>query len=369
MPSVDEKTLLRLRHDGYDSPLIDYRLRHEELASTIKYLAPLKGRERVYPRYLPTQKSGRWSITGPPLPTFSADCINPECSLWGTDHRTGGSACWSLRDVIVPDIGWYMIHWDYEAIEAKLAAAYSGDDEDLDLFARRADIHTVTLCKMFGLSIPENVMNPFKDEAWKAATGLQHKDCWQRTGAKTCRFSLAYGSDERAIHQAKDIDKLARAAGLDKAGIEKMAKGYLQSKPKLLAWKRRVWNQIMETQEVRTPLGRRKRLFVSEQEYVSYKKTGKATQACREGLNHLAQGQVASMMNRAIIAIKQRWPESRLAFQAHDGWYGLFPETTDPWPELRGLVEREWDCGNGRSIVSTADFERITADGHHEALR
>lgn len=368
MPSIAEKALQKLKHEGWTSDILDLRLRYSELESTRKYLAPLLGLERVHCRYLPTQKSGRWSIKNPPLPTFSADCINPECSLAGTDHRTGGSACWSLRDLVIPDPGTYFIHWDWEAIEAKYAAAYSGDDEDLELFRQRADIHTWTLCKMYGLPLPTNVMNPYSDVAWVSATGLPHKDSWQRTGAKTCRFSLGYGVNEYAILEAKDFDKLLRAAGMTQAEGLKMAKAYLDSKPKLKQWKRAVWKQIYETHEVRTPLGRRKRLFISESEYVQWRKTGRAGPAGKQGLNHLAQGQVASMMNRTIIAIKQRWPESRLAFQAHDGWYGVFPETTNPWPELRGIVEREWGCGNGRSVVSTADFERITVDGKHEVL-
>ncbi len=370
MPGIGEKELLRLKHDGVQSDILDLRLRYAEADSTRKYLALLVGLDRVHCQYLPTQKSGRWSTTKPPLPNFSANCINPRCSRAGVAHRTGGE-CWSLRDLVVPEPGYWFLHWDWEAIEAKLAAAYSGDDEDLDLFSRGADIHTWTLCSMFGMPRPQNVMNPYKapeDEAWRQITGLFYKDTWRRTAAKTCRFSLAYGADERAIHQAKDIDKLARLAGLDKAGVEAMAKAYLESKPKLRAWKRRVWDQIMKTQEVRTPLGRRKRLFVSSEEYVSYKKTGRATAACKEGLNHLAQGQVADMMNLTLIAIKRQWPECRLAYQAHDGLTTVWPESSNPWPVIREVVERTWDMGNGRMVKSTAEFERIGSDGEHRGL-
>ena len=197
---------------------------------------------------------------------------------------------------------------------------------------------------------------------------MQVKGCWQRQAAKTARYSLAYGTDERAIHQAKDIDLLARMAKLDRKGIEAMAKAYLKSKPKLVAWKYRVWEQIMDTQEVRTPLGRRKRLFVTEEERLAFRRTRKATESCRQGLNHLAQGQVAGMMNRTIIAIKARWPESRLAFQAHDGLTMVFPEATEAWPEVRGLVEREWVAGEGRTVISTAEYEKIYSDGTKEHL-
>lgn len=368
--TVGEKELLKLKHEGWSSEMIEYRLRYAALDSVMKYLNPLVGLERVHCQYLPTQKSGRWSTTNPPLPNFSANCINPRCSRVGVEHRAGGE-CWSLRDVIVPDPGFWFLKWDWSAIEAKLAAAYSGDDEDLDLFARNADIHVATLCRMWKYPLPSDLMDPHRNPEcaeWRKIMDWAGKDDWRRVGAKTSRYSLAYGADERAIHQAKDIDKLAQQAGLDKAGIEAMAKAYLDSKPKLKVWKRTVWDQIMATHEVRTPLGRRKRLFVTSEEYTNYKKTGRAGSACKEGLNHLAQGQVAGMMNRTIIAIKKRWPCSRLAFQAHDGHLSVWPDSVNPWPEIREVVERTWDCGNGRTIKSTADWQRVNSDGSHEEL-
>jgi len=369
MPGVSEKELLKLKADGWDSPLIDLRLRYAEYDSTVKYLRPLVGLDRIHPRYLPTQKSGRWSITNPPLTNFSANCINPTCEHRGEEHRATWADCWSLRDVVLPDPGTYFLKWDWKAIEAKLAAAYSGDDEDLELFTQGADIHTVTLCKMFGYPQPSNIMSPYKDpacEAWRALTGLHSDNSWQRVGAKACRYGLAYGIDQRAIHEVKDIDLLSRQAGLDKAGREAMAKAYLDSKPKLKAWKQRTWRQIYETQEVRTPLGRRKRLFFGAEEYLSWRRYSRPGDAGKTGLNHLAQGQVADMMNLTIIAIKRRWPESRLAYQAHDGLTMIFPDTAQPWPEIQGIVEQEWPMGNGRVIQSTADWGVVRSDGNHE---
>ena len=83
----------------------------------------------------------------------------------------------------------------------------------------------------------------------------------------------------------------------------------------------------------------------------------------------MAQGMVADMMNLTIIAIKARWPESRFAFQSHDGHTSIWPESVDSWPEIREVVERTWDLGNGRSIISTADWELVMADGVHRGLR
>lgn len=465
MPSVDEKTLTNLLHAACESDMLRWRLAYAEADSVTKYLKPLVGRSRVYPQFLPTQKSGRWSIKNPPMANFSDDCINPACTAHEIGRNKVNADCWSLRDIVVPDPGTVFYHFDWESIEAKLAAAYSGDDDDLATFASGDDIHSKTLLGMFwglteesrfayaknmssvrgnlpGTTFVDNesqvlfsslfelktriggllssecewytiLRSPDDNAGWagRNCTSSQWKQArqptgkfgsyvegrtypitqaqawaawvicggpppdwtggnnWKRVAAKACRYSLAYGTDQRAIHQAKGIDDLARAANLTRKGIEAMALAYLKSKPKLVAWKYRVWDQIMATQEVRTPLGRRKRLFVTEEERARYRKTRRATESCRQGLNHLAQGQVAGMMNRTIIAIKARWPECRLAFQAHDGLTMVFPERVDPWPDLKEIVEKTWDMANGRSVQSVAEYDRVWSDGKKEHLR
>ncbi len=50
MPGVSEKELLRLKADGWDSPLIDFRLRYAGYEATGRYLRPLVGLDRVHPR-------------------------------------------------------------------------------------------------------------------------------------------------------------------------------------------------------------------------------------------------------------------------------------------------------------------------------
>jgi hypothetical protein len=121
------------------------------------------------------------------------------------------------------------IKWDWSAIEAKLAAAYSGDDEDLDLFAREADIHVATLCRMYRYPLSPDLMDPHKAPNcadWRAQVAWQANEDWGRTAAKTSRYSLAYAADKRGIHQAKDVDKLARLAWIRRASR---------------LWVRRIW--------------------------------------------------------------------------------------------------------------------------------
>lgn len=363
--SVDEKTLLKLRQGGVESLILDLRLEHAEVLSLLKYLRPLVDRDRVYPSMLPTQKSGRWSTKNPPLVNWSQECINPECSIGGV-HITRSDQCWSLRDIVGPDPGSYWILFDWDAIEAKLAAAYSDDEEDLRAFTDGLDIHTLTACRLWRLPLPPDLKNPHKAPScaeWREKVMPGGKDAKPRVGAKTARYSLAYGTDKMSILQAKDVEK----QGLTRDELLDTAERYLKSKPKLVAFKKRTWEDVLRKREARTSLGRRRRLFPTEGELVQFLKTKRATATAREGLNHMFQGEVASRMNRTLIAITRRWSECRLAYQSHDGAKLVFPESVECWPEIRDIVESVWEI-NGHRVKATATWGRIWADGRKEPL-
>jgi hypothetical protein len=370
MPGISEKELLALQAEGWDSEMIRYRLGYAAAESVLKYLRPLIGLDRVHCHYLPTQKSGRWSTTNPPLANFSPGCISPAClrEEWHVARST--AACWSLRDLVVPDPGSWFLKFDFNAIEAKLAAAFSDDEEDLALFAMDADIHTITMCRMFGFPEPPDIMDPHRAEScrqWRADLRWDGKDDWRRVGSKTCRFSLAYAIGASGIHEAKDAQELARLAGVDRKGLEAIAQKYLDSKPGLVAWKYRTFTQIMKTSEVRTFLGRRKRLFVSEEEcqrWLAYRRPG---DACKQGLNHLCQASVADIMNLTITAIKRCWPSSRFGYQSHDGLLTCWPNSVDPFPAIKEVVEKVWKI-NGHDVKLTATWGAIYDDGTKKEL-
>ena len=369
MPGVSEKELGALREE-WESPMIDYRLRYAEADSVLRYLRPLVGLESVHPHFLPTQKSGRWSTTGPPLPNFSVACISPTCmrEVWHVGRSS--MDCWSLRDLVIPRKGEWFLKYDWNAIEPRIVAAESGDEEDLELFAQDADIHTIRMCRMFGFPMPPDVINPHQAESckeWRANLHWDGKDDWRRVAGKVCGLGLSYAIGASAIHEARDVDELARVAKLDKRGLEAMAQRYLDSKPRLVSWKYQVWSQLYKSSEVRTFLGRRKRLFISEEEkrrWFTFRRPGDAG---KEGLNHLAQGSVADIMNLTINAIKRLWPQSRFGYQSHDGLLTVWPIHLNPWPAIREVVERTWTI-NKYSVKLTATWHRVNDDGTHEDL-
>jgi DNA polymerase I-like protein with 3'-5' exonuclease and polymerase domains len=370
MPGVSEKELRALLAEGWTSDMIQYRLDFAAADSVLKYLKPLVGQDRVHPHYLPTQKSGRWSITNPPLANFSIGCIGPMCGRVGWHVARSTQTCWSLRDLVVPDAGWYFLKFDWNAIEPKIAAALSGDEEDLALFAMDADIHTIRMCRMFGFPLPPDLMNPHQAEScrqWRTDLQWDGKDDWRRVAGKVCGLGLCYAIGASGIHEARDVDELARAAGLDKKGLEAVAQKYLDSKPKLVAWKYQTFAQVMKTSQVRTFLGRRKRLFISENErssWLSYRRPG---DSCKQGLNHLAQGSVADIMNLTIHAIRRLWPAARLGYQSHDGLLTVWPVTVNPWPAIRNIVEKTWVI-NEYDVKLTATWSAVYDDGRKEDL-
>ncbi len=366
MPGVKEKELLKLQQEGWDSDLIRLRLAHTSAESVLKYLRPIVGRSRVHPHMLPTQKSGRWSTTDPPLVNWSVQCISPGCAAAGWHVAKSTPVCWSLRDIVVPDPGTYFLKWDLDAIEAKLAAAYSGDERDLELFREGFDIHTITCCDMFGLPAPPDLRDPHNAAAsqlWRDTVLWGGKDDWRRVGAKTCRYALTYAEDERSIHLARDVEKMAPT----KKEREEIALRYLASKPKLRALKKRIWKQVIDTGETRTALGRRRRFFVNTEEREEWYQWERPGHACKEGFNHIFQGQVADMMNLTLIAVKRQWPEARLAYQSHDGAQWVFPDSVKCFPFIRRIVEREWEVA-GAKVVSTAGWSVIHDNGQKEEL-
>ena len=370
MPGVTEKELKARVDAGVTSPMVGFRQRFSDADSVLRYLRPLGGLGEVHPHYLPTQKSGRWSTTNPPLPNFSVECISPDCRIGGWHVAQSTRSCWSLRDLVVPRPGEWFLKFDWDAIEAKIAAAESGDEEDLELFDSGADIHVVTMCKMFGLPMPPDITDPHRSPScyqWRQELGWGGKDDWRRVGSKTCRFALAYAIGASGIHEGKGAADLMKLARLDKQGLEDVAQKYLDSKPKLVAWKYRTFDKIMKTGESRTFLGRRKRLFISENERQRWLVHRRPGDSCKQGLNHLAQASVADIMNLTINFIKKLWPSSRLGYQSHDGLLTVWPTSVQPWPSIRETVEQVWKI-NGYPVKLTATWSRVNADGTKEEL-
>ncbi len=132
--SVEADTLETLRRRGAESGVLDARLAWSELEGIRRYVADMAGRARIVPLMLPTaQASGRWSTTQPPLTNWPRHDPQ-ECP--GRDAHSEAWCPLDVRGLLLPDPGTYWVKFDWDAVEARLAATYTQDPDDLAAFQR-----------------------------------------------------------------------------------------------------------------------------------------------------------------------------------------------------------------------------------------
>lgn len=333
----------RLIKKSFESEMLNLRLEYNEQASILGYVKAVLGEERVYPSFLPTQASGRWSVSNPPLTNWTPD----------------------IRNIIVPDPGYVWIAFDLDAIEGKIVAAFSHDRDDLNAFDKGHDVHTITACRMQGVQLPPNLRDPHQSPEsaeWREKLKWQGKDDIRRVTAKV-RYCLLYGKDWTAVNGSKyekDMVKL----GFRREILQDAAKSFLRAKPNLLATKRKYWEQCAKTGEARTIFGRRRRLF------------GDWWSKAKEGWNHMVQGSVTDMINNSLIELcnkkmgGQYWT---LVYPSHDAAkisvpkIDLVRDREIVLDIFKRAVEKEYTI-DGEKIVSTATWHVYHSDGSVEHL-
>jgi len=359
----------KLDHYGYESEFLNTRLDFQEVHHClVQYMKHFAGcvkchkfpgdhggprirhkytqPERVYPSLLPTQASGRWSVSDPPMITIS----HPE---YGVKLQS---------ELTLPDYGQVWICFDLDAIEAKMVAAESDDYADLEAFNNGYDIHTITSCNMLGDSLPTNLVNPHtstEDTAWRAARNWQGKDD-KRRGLAKVRYCVLYGRDHRAAEDSAYAAEYVKQGG-DRKELVEAARLFLKSKPNLVACKKKWWNTYGRSNEARTFLGRRRRLF------------GDEWSRQKEGWNHRIQGGVTDMINIAIIEIFTKHPYWWLIYPSHDAAKISLPLSEFAQrPEqivrdCKMAVEKMWTINN-HTIKSTASWYVRYSDGRKEVI-
>lgn len=359
-PGISSEELQELLRAGADSDVLRARMAFIDADSFRKYLAPVAVVDRVHPSMLPTQASGRWSTTEPPLVNFPTEA---RAKKKGPDFPP-------LREVFIPDETEYWIGFDLDAIEARLAAAYAGIIRDLEMFNAGLDVHTMTSCEMFGLPQPPTLVSKAVHSGpecaeWRERSRWMGKEDIRRVMAKTARYSLTYGTDERSILEARDV----KETGATEEQLLDAARRFLRSRPELVAWKRRTWAEVYRTGMSRTAHGRRRKLVFDRAEVARYEKTGKPGLSAREGLNHKIQGWVADAMNQYLAELAH--PAAGFAvlkMNAHDGAKLALPLTVpvdEAVARCKAVVERTWDV-EGSALKTVADWEVIYPDGRKE---
>lgn len=376
--NLQKATLLKLAKTN-KSELIPLRIEYSEKSKLVtSYVNKLVNVNRIYPRHLPTQASGRWSTlgvineitrekSGGNITNWPRACIEPACQyrlqeLYKTTSKTyieheWTDTCWSLRDIITCDKNEVMFSWDHDNIEGKIHDLIVNDEAAIKAHREGYDLHTITCCDIFGYDYPTNRKNPHtskEDSQWRSKYNWQGKDTKQRVLAKNFNHGSKYTESHRFVHKIQGIEQY----GISYKDLEHLAKRYIASKGE--AWKRKlkIMESIRRSRVTRTLYGFRRVFFDSSAE------TG------REGFSHMISGTVSDYNNMTLQLIEKRFGDTvRLLHNAHDGnkiaikTYGLSKDseafklhTIALQKELREIIERDITYQD-RSLTMTAGIK------------
>ena len=251
--------------------------------------------DRVYPNFaIHSQKTGRWSTTDPPLAQLPS----------------------ALRDIIIPDEGEVHIHWDWKGIELHFLEAHSGSRILRQAHRDGIDLHTWTLCKMFGYELPPNLKDPYgapENQAWRDKYSLHASSDPRRTFAKSGRYEMVYGG------QGNTAAEKAIRMGLPKHEVQAALSKLLTADIDYYKWRQVIERQVKATRIIRTFMGRPRRFLTVGRGIAVPPKV------VREALDYPMQGGVSDVLNTTIIKLIEKYPFLSLAWTMHDAVYLACP--------------------------------------------
>ncbi|HEY1099306.1 MAG TPA: DNA polymerase, partial [Myxococcota bacterium] len=194
-----------------------------------------------------------------------------------------------IRDSFIAKTGCVLVSLDYSQIELRILAHVSKDPVLVDTFMKGEDVHRRTAAEIFGLR---------QDEVSKD----------QRTAAKSINFGLLYGMG---------VVRLARELGIKRAEAKLYLDTYFERLGGLREWHATALERAHIDREVRTLLGRRRRL-----PGLDSKNPAERARAERLAINTPIQGSAADIMKKAMLdadrALSSSVPSARILLQVHD---------------------------------------------------
>jgi len=330
------------------------------------YINQLSNLRRIYPRFNPTQASGRVSTVDPPLTNFPRACVEPLCQdrlrrdIYGLDYlgyieHSWTDQCWSMRDCVTCDPDEILVTWDHDNIEGRIHDIIVNDQRAILAHREGIDLHTITCCDMFNLPYPSELKNPHtspEDEAWRAEVKWQGKDTRMRVLAKNMNHGSKYTETWKFVYTIKGIEQY----GLSYDHLGELARRFIASKGD--AWERKcaIMSRIRREKEARSLYGFR-RIF-----YNASVETG------HEGFSHMISGTVSDYNNETLQLVESLiGKDCRLLHNAHDGdkvavkrvWYTYHYDGSEEErlgklkADLTKLIERDINYED-RTLTMTA---------------
>jgi DNA polymerase-1 len=295
--STDEDTLLKQKENH---PIIEQLLNYRELTKLKStyvdaipaLINPKTG--RVHTSFnQAVAATGRLSSTDPNLQNI------PIRTERGRQMR---------KAFIARDTEHLILSADYSQIELRIIAALSGDENMLDAFYKKQDIHAATASRVFGVSIDDVTRD-------------------MRGKAKAVNFGIAYGQTAFGLSQTLGISKTEAA---------EIIENYNQKFPGV---KKLMEQNIAFAREhgyTQTVLGRRRYLRDINSRNATIRGFAE-----RNAINAPIQGTAADMIKVAMIRIhdeiKKRKLKSCMTLQVHDEL--VFDAHQSELSELKPLIE------------------------------
>ena len=229
-----------------------------------------------------------------------------------------------IREAFVAEPGHLLLSADYSQIELRVLAHLSGDPILTDTFRRGEDVHDRTSRELFG------PLSPIPADE-------------QRRISKMVNYALLYG--KTAFTLAKDL-------GVSRGEAALFIEAYFARYPRVRAFIDETIAKARETGQVRTLLGRLRRLPDLRSKNVPVR-----MEAERQAMNTPVQGSAADLIKRAMIdlhrELRERQLRSRLILQIHDELLLEVPENEAD--EAKGLVTQVMEGALKLDVPLVAD--------------
>lgn len=265
-PTTDRKVLTRFQSDELVRMFLHYKRVEKRKGMAQKLTEHCDEDGRIRARFMPLAAgTGRFSSSSPNIQQVPRD---PE-----------------FRCAFRAPKGRRLVQADYAAMELRVAAAIAREQAMIDAFNAGIDIHTRTAALMFGLAEAEI---------------KERKELRQQ--AKAVNFGALYGSSARGVQQY--------FATMAMFISEKQAKELLtlwhNAYPAFGEWHKLCQARALDSEPVRTIIGRRRLLFGDENRLT--------VQA-----NNVVQGTSADITKAALVSIHRALPSSAfLVATCHD---------------------------------------------------
>ncbi len=299
-------------------PIIEHLFQYRELtkllSTYVEALPELVNPEtgRVHSSFNQTvAATGRLSSSDPNLQNI------PIRGEWGGIIRRG----------FIAEPGNVLMSADYSQIDLRMAAHLSGDKRMLEVFTKGMDVHAATASFIFGVS--QDKVTPD-----------------QRRTAKEVNFGILYGMGAYG---------LAERTGLSHNESRQFIDRYFKGFARLKEWLEEVKDEARTTGEVRTLLGRKRKLPEINSGVAQVRSAAE-----RVAINLPVQGTAADLMKVAMIKIHNKLsdisPRTKMIMQVHDEL--VFEVPKNDTTKVAKMVKNEMEAAIKLKVPVVAEVKQ-----------